>query len=78
MRRGRLSPSSFYFDAGKSIPALGEGTLLRAIALLELNAIKIIDLARGIRSTPIIYAIRNVHNNQRSKDENSGHIQHSF
>ena len=64
--------------AGISIPALGEGLFLRAIALLELNAIEIIDLTRRICPAPIIHAVRNIHSNQRSKDDNSGHIQHSF
>ena len=75
-------PSSLYGMLygmrGKSIPALGNGLFFRAIGLFELDTIKIIDLACSIRSTPIIHAVRNVHDNQRSKDENSGHIQHSF
>ena len=62
----------------RSIPVLGSDFILHDVALLELDAIEIVHSARSFRPTPIKNAVRNTRNDQRSKDENSGHIQHPF
>ena len=62
----------------RSIPVLGSDFILRDVALLKLDAIEIVHSARSFRPTPIKNAVRNTRNDQRSKDENSGHIQHPF
>lgn len=60
----------------RSIPVLGSDFILHDVALLELDAIEIVHSARSFRPTPIKNAVRNTRNDQRSKDETSGHIQH--
>lgn len=62
----------------RSIPVLGSDFILHDVALLELDAIEIVHSARSFRPTPIKNAVRNTRNDQRSKDETSGHIQHPF
>ena len=76
-KNGRPKPSVLSF-CKRSIPVLGSDFILHDVALLELDAIEIVHSARSFRPTPIKNAVRNTRNNQRSKDENSGHIQHPF
>ena len=76
-KNGRPKPSVSSF-CKRSIPVLGSDFILHDVALLELDAIEIVHSARSFRPTPIKNAVRNTRNDQRSKDENSGHIQHPF
>ena len=76
-KNGQPKPSVSSF-CKRSIPVLGSDFILHDVALLELDAIEIVHSARSFRPTPIKNAVRNTRNDQRSKDENSGHIQHPF
>ena len=76
-KNGQPKPSVSSF-CKRSIPVLGSDFILHDVALLELDAIEIVHSARSFRPTPIKNAVCNTRNDQRSKDENSGHIQHPF